>query len=54
MPNADELMRFCREQMAGYKRPRKIRFIASEDFSRSTSGKIQRHVLETWIEREAN
>ncbi|MCR5860429.1 class I adenylate-forming enzyme family protein [Mesorhizobium sp. J428] len=53
-PDADELMRLCRDQLAGYKRPREIRFIAFEDFPRSTSGKIQRHVLETWIEREAN
>ncbi|WP_420404151.1 AMP-binding enzyme [Nisaea sp.] len=53
-PNADALMQLCREHMAKYKRPREIRFIASEDFPRSTSGKIQRHVLETWIEREAN
>ncbi|WP_420404140.1 class I adenylate-forming enzyme family protein [Nisaea sp.] len=53
-PDADELMRLCREQLAGYKRPREIRFIACEDFPRSTSGKIQRHVLETWIEREAS
>jgi acyl-CoA synthetase (AMP-forming)/AMP-acid ligase II len=53
-PDTDELMRLCREQLAGYKRPREIRFIACEDFPRSTSGKIQRHVLETWIEREAN
>lgn len=42
----DELMRLCREQLAGYKRPREIRFIASTGFPRSTSGKIQRHVLE--------
>lgn len=53
-PEAEELMRLCREQLAGYKRPREIRFIASEDFPRSTSGKIQRHVLEAWIEREAD
>ena len=53
-PDADELMRLCRDQLAGYKRPREIRFIAFEDFPRSTSGKIQRHVLETWIEREAS
>lgn len=31
---------------AGYKRPRKFLFIAFEDFPRSTSGKVQRHILE--------
>lgn len=40
------LMARCREALAGYKRPREIRFIAFGDFPRSTSGKIQRHVLE--------
>lgn len=45
-PSADELSQLCRERLAGYKRPREIRFIAFEEFPRSTSGKVQRHVLE--------
>ena len=44
------LMARCREALAGYKRPREIRFIGFDDFPRSTSGKIQRHELETWLE----
>jgi acyl-CoA synthetase (AMP-forming)/AMP-acid ligase II len=52
--DAGDLMRLCSEQLAGYKRPREIRFIAFEDFPRSTSGKVQRHVLEAWIEGEAD
>jgi fatty-acyl-CoA synthase len=51
----DELRRLCREQLAGYKQPREIRFISFEAFPRSASGKIQRHELERrlneWTER---
>lgn len=49
---SDDLLQKCREELAGYKRPREIRFIAAGDFPRSTSGKIQRHELETRLERE--
>ena len=45
-PDADALMNLCRESLAGYKRPRELHFIAFDDFPRSTSGKVQRHVLE--------
>jgi acyl-coenzyme A synthetase/AMP-(fatty) acid ligase len=36
----------CREQLAGFKQPKEIRFIPFDDFPRSASGKIQRHELE--------
>ena len=36
----------CRRELAGYKRPREVRFIAFADFPRSTTGKIQRHEVE--------
>ncbi len=42
----EDLRRRCREQFAGYKQPKEIRFISLEDFPRSASGKIQRHELE--------
>jgi fatty-acyl-CoA synthase len=42
----DDLFRRCRAELAGYKQPKEIRFIALEDFPRSASGKIQRHELE--------
>lgn len=42
----DSLLSACRAALARYKLPREIRIIAFEDFPRSTSGKIQRHVLE--------
>ena len=36
----------CRAQLAGYKQPKEIRFIALDEFPRSASGKVQRHELE--------
>ncbi len=36
----------CRRELAGYKRPKSVRFIAFADFPRSATGKIQRHELE--------
>lgn len=44
--SADDLYAKCRSELAGYKQPKDIRFIAMEDFPRSASGKIQRHELE--------
>ena len=51
-PEAQELIDLCQKHLAGYKRPREIRFIRFEDFPRSTSGKVQRHVLETRVADE--
>lgn len=46
----ETLMRRCSDSLARYKRPSEIRFIAFDDFPRSTSGKIQRHLLEQMID----
>ena len=43
---AAELEARCRAELARYKQPKQIHFIAFEDFPRSASGKIQRHELE--------
>jgi fatty-acyl-CoA synthase len=48
---ADELYAKCREQLAGYKQPKDIRFVAFADLPRSTTGKIQRHEVEAWLRR---
>ena len=40
------LLARCREELAGFKQPKAIHFIALDDFPRSASGKIQRHSLE--------
>ncbi len=42
----EDLHKLCRARLAGYKQPKAIRFIALEEFPRSASGKIQRHLLE--------
>ncbi len=42
----ETLLAACKEGLARYKHPREIHIIAFEDFPRSTSGKIQRHILE--------
>lgn len=44
--DAEELTEFCRARLAGYKRPKEIRFIPIEEFPRSSTGKVQRHELE--------
>jgi len=49
---ADELYARCRAQLAGYKQPKDIRFIAMDAFPRSASGKIQRHELERTLLEE--
>jgi acyl-CoA synthetase (AMP-forming)/AMP-acid ligase II len=50
-PSLDEaaLAALCRAQLAGYKQPKGIYFIALEAFPRSASGKVQRHELEARV-----
>ena len=48
---ADDLLRRCREALAGYKLPKEIHFVRFEHLPRSTTGKIQRHEIEAWLER---
>lgn len=43
---SDDLLKRCRENLAGYKQPKDIIYIKIEEFPRSASGKIQRHELE--------
>ena len=40
----------CRAELAGYKQPKAIRFLAYEAFPRSASGKVQRHELERLLD----
>ena len=51
--STDELRRLCRAELAGYKQPQDIVFIALEAFPRSASGKIQRQELEKRLASEA-
>ncbi len=48
----EALVARCRERLAGYKRPKEIRFVALDELPRSTTGKIQRHEIEARLARE--
>lgn len=39
----------CRNHLAGYKQPKEIRIVGSSQILRSTTGKVQRKALETWV-----
>lgn len=41
-----DLQRLCSGHLSRYKHPKEYRFIADDDLPRSTTGKIQRHLLE--------
>jgi benzoate-CoA ligase family protein len=42
-PGADELIEFCRERLAAFKRPRQVVFV--DDLPKTATGKIQRYKL---------
>jgi fatty-acyl-CoA synthase len=41
----EEILRWCKDHLGGYKRPREIYFMSAEQLPRSTTGKLQRHLL---------
>jgi fatty-acyl-CoA synthase len=43
--SAAEIVGRCRERLAGFKCPRYVQFLDAADIPRSTTGKLQRHVL---------
>lgn len=45
-----ELAARCRGALAGYKQPREFRFVTFGELPRSTTGKIQRHLVEKWFQ----
>ena len=53
-PSLDDtaLFALCRAELAGYKQPKAIRFIAESELPRSASGKILRHELERRVRGE--
>jgi acyl-CoA synthetase (AMP-forming)/AMP-acid ligase II len=42
-----EIIDWCRDKIAGYKRPRSVSFIRDEEMPRTATGKIQHRVLKT-------
>jgi len=51
--SAADIIAWCREHLASYKRPRFIEFVRPEQLPRSTTGKLQRHELAKWPVTEA-
>ncbi len=44
-----QLLAICRTELAGFKQPKQIRFIAFDEFPRSASGQVMRHELEALL-----
>jgi fatty-acyl-CoA synthase len=49
-----EVLSLCRGRIAGYKVPKAVRFLPEAEFPRSTSGKVQRHLLEARLQQAAD
>jgi fatty-acyl-CoA synthase len=48
------VLSLCRGRIAGYKVPKAVRFLPEAEFPRSTSGKVQRHLLEARLQQAAD
>ncbi|HET8909673.1 MAG TPA: acyl-CoA synthetase [Ktedonobacterales bacterium] len=48
-PTAEEIVSYCRERLASYKKPRQVIFVAS--LPRNALGKVQKHLLSAQLER---
>jgi len=46
-----DVEQLCRREMAGYKRPKEVRFVNFDELPRSSTGKIQREDVEKWLLR---
>ena len=44
--SSEQVINICKGKIANYKLPKEVHFINVNDFPRSASGKIQRHILE--------
>jgi acyl-CoA synthetase (AMP-forming)/AMP-acid ligase II len=40
-----DVLEWCRDKMAGYKRPRSVSFMREDELPRTATGKIQHRVL---------
>lgn len=49
----DEVIAMCRGKIAGYKLPKRVRFVSDAELPRSTTGKIKRHELEDVLRADA-
>jgi len=53
-PTAEEILDWCKDRIAGYKRPRSLSFIAEREMPRTATGKILHRVLRTQVEQAAS
>jgi acyl-CoA synthetase (AMP-forming)/AMP-acid ligase II len=51
VPSEAEIVEWCRNRIAGYKRPRSVAFISDDDMPRTATGKIQHRLLRLQQER---
>lgn len=51
-PAAEEVMALCRQQLAGFKRPKSIHFVEATQLPRSATGKVVRAELEAWVAKQ--
>jgi acyl-CoA synthetase (AMP-forming)/AMP-acid ligase II len=47
MATPEEILDWCKDRIAGYKRPKSVSFIREEDMPRTATGKILHRVLRT-------
>jgi acyl-CoA synthetase (AMP-forming)/AMP-acid ligase II len=50
LPTANEILDWCKDRIASYKRPRSLSFIAEHEMPRTSTGKILHRVLRTRFE----
>lgn len=48
-PQADELIALCRQELAPYKRPKRVLFVPKGTLPRNNTGKIIRPEVEAWV-----
>lgn len=48
----DDVEQLCKRALAGYKRPKEIRFVDFDELPRSSTGKILREDVEKWLLRQ--
>ena len=53
MPTQDEILDWCKNRIAGHKRPRSISFIREDEMPRTATGKILHRVLRMQLTRPA-
>ncbi|MBR0781910.1 class I adenylate-forming enzyme family protein [Bradyrhizobium iriomotense] len=51
-PSSDELIALCRDELASYKRPKRVMFVSKGSLPRNNTGKILRSEVEAWVAKQ--